>query len=104
MRPTLPVQAGMPGPKTYIGWWGDMKGPTQKGVIQYSLSPYRQRPFAGAIQGYVFNGFSRIMQQAPYWIIPFTLGYGVYTWGKAKYAYYNSKEGHHAMHLAEGGH
>lgn len=31
-------------------------------------------------------------------------GYGVYTWGKAKYAYYNSKEGHHAMHLAEGGH
>jgi ubiquinol-cytochrome c reductase subunit 8 len=29
-------------------------------------------------------------------------GYFVYTWGKTKYEYYNSKEGHHAMAHSEG--
>jgi hypothetical protein len=28
----------------------------------------------GALQGYVFYGYKRIMQQAPYFAIPFGLG------------------------------
>jgi hypothetical protein len=35
-----------------------------------AVSPYKQRPLAGVFQGYVFNGFSRIMAQVPYWILP----------------------------------
>ncbi|CAD6567990.1 MAG: ubiquinol--cytochrome-c reductase subunit 8 [Tremellales sp. Tagirdzhanova-0007] len=97
MRPTLRAMSGMPEPKHYIGWWGDMGGPKQKGIVQYSLSPYQQRAMKGVFSGYLFNGFSRLAGQMPYWIVPFAIAYGTYTWGSNKYAYYNSKEGHHAM-------
>lgn len=30
------------------------------------LSPYRQRPLAGMLRAYVFNGSKRTMQQLPY--------------------------------------
>ncbi|KAL1412436.1 Cytochrome b-c1 complex subunit 8, mitochondrial [Vanrija albida] len=105
MRPSTIVRSGMPTGKTWSGWWGDMKGPKQKGIYTYSVSPFAQRPFAGALNGYVFWGFRRIAQQVPYFIVPFATGYAVYLWGYNKYAYYNSKEGHHAIHEAEhGGH
>ncbi len=29
---------------------------------------------AGVLQGYIFNGFTRIMHQVPYWIVPFGIG------------------------------
>lgn len=31
-------------------------------------------------------------------------GYATYSWGKSKYEWYNSKDGHHQMAMAEGGH
>lgn len=69
------------------------------------MSPFRQRPFKGVFQAYLFNGFSRIMSQMPYWIIPFGVSeyswprgvpylvrqaltvaaYGVYSWGNTKF-------------------
>ncbi|EIW66266.1 hypothetical protein M231_01703 [Tremella mesenterica] len=105
MRPSSVVQSGMPGGKAYMGWWGDMGGPKQKGVIQYSLSPFRQRATAGMLTGYLFNGFSRIMAQVPYFVPPFAIGYGVYIWGKTRYEWNNSKEGHHQLSMEhEGGH
>ncbi|KAF8462473.1 hypothetical protein JB92DRAFT_2838989 [Gautieria morchelliformis] len=94
MRPTLPARSGMPEPKHYIGWWGDMGGPKQKGIITYTLSPFRQRAFAGALHGYIFNGYRRIAANVPYFIVPFALGYGVYSWGTSHYQYLNSKAGH----------
>lgn len=93
-----------------------MGGPQQKGVVQYSaflvryirqgadrelvahvslltaMSPFRQRAFKGVFSGYVFNGYARAMKQAPYMVIPFAIGYAVYSWSSSKYAYYNSKE------------
>jgi ubiquinol-cytochrome c reductase subunit 8 len=68
-----------------------MGGPTQKGIVQYcksdptrlspditltdlALSPWKQRAFAGALRGYLFNGYSRIMKQVPYMAIPVATG------------------------------
>jgi len=39
-----------------------------------AVSPSRQRAFKGVFHGYVFNGFSRIMRQAPYVVIPASVG------------------------------
>ncbi|BEJ13571.1 hypothetical protein CspHIS471_0307450 [Cutaneotrichosporon sp. HIS471] len=104
MRVSAPVNAGMPSGKTWSGWWGDMKGPKQKGIYVYSVSPFAQKPLKGALSGYLFWGVRRLAQQVPYFAPPFLVGYWVYSWGATKYAYYNSKEGHHAMATAEGHH
>ncbi|KAG8720178.1 ubiquinol--cytochrome-c reductase subunit 8 [Ceratobasidium sp. 394] len=99
MRPTNVAQSGMPTGKAYMGWWGDMGGPKQKGTIQYSLSPFKQRAFAGALHGYLFNGYTRLAAQAPYFAIPIGTAYAVYLWANKKDAYLNSKAGHgHSDH------
>ncbi|OWZ61457.1 hypothetical protein AYX15_06347, partial [Cryptococcus neoformans] len=85
-----------------IGWWGDMGGPKQRGVKTYGLSPYRQRPLAGMLRAYVFNGSRRTMQQLPYVAPPLMFFYGVYYWAKTKYDYYNSKQGHFDHLIEEG--
>ncbi len=51
-----------------------MGGPTQKGIVQYSVSPFQQNAMRGALHSYVFYGFKRIMQQAPYFALPFAVG------------------------------
>jgi len=71
-----------------------MGGPKQKGIIQYGQSPFRQSPMRNAFRDYVFNGYRRIASQVPYFAIPIALGYGVYSWGKARYQFLNSKAGH----------
>jgi len=96
MRPSAVAHSAMPQGKAYIGWWGDMGGPAQKGIYTYMQSSYKQRPFAGAFHGYLFNGYKRIAAQAPYFAIPFAVGYGVYIWGRHTAEYLESKEGHHA--------
>lgn len=99
-----------------MGWWGDMGGPAQRGIVQYSVSPFQQNAMRGALHSYIFYGFKRIMQQAPYFAVPFAAGkplfshlplgsgphadmnllkgYGLIAWAKSKNAYYNSKAGH----------
>ena len=51
-----------------------MGGPAQKGIVQYSVSPFQQNAMRGALHSYVFYGFKRIMQQALYFAIPFAAG------------------------------
>lgn len=94
MHPTNAVRSGMPEPKHYIGWWGDMGGPKQKGIIHYAQSPFRQSAMKGAFTGYIFNGYRRIAQNVPYFIVPVLIGLGTYSWGKSRYEYLNSKAGH----------
>ncbi|KAH7101669.1 cytochrome b-c1 complex subunit 8 [Auriculariales sp. MPI-PUGE-AT-0066] len=94
MRPTQLIRSDMPGPKAYMGWWGQIGSHGQRGVVQYAISPYAQRPLAGMLHGYVFNGYRRIMKFVPYWIGPFAIGYGVYVWGDRRYEYLHSKAGH----------
>jgi len=74
-------------------WWGNMGGPVQKGIITYSVSPYKQRAFAGAMKYGVFNVFRRTMSQAPYVGVPTVLVYLIYsTWSK-KHQFLHSKAG-----------
>ncbi|KAI0037094.1 cytochrome b-c1 complex subunit 8 [Vararia minispora EC-137] len=86
----------MPGPKVYNVWWGDYAHGTklQKGIVQYTVSPFYANPTKNMFRDWLFNGTRRLGQQLPYWSIPFAIGYAVYTWGNKRYAWQNSKEGH----------
>ncbi|KAF9178660.1 hypothetical protein BGZ51_003064 [Haplosporangium sp. Z 767] len=66
----------------WMGWWGHLGAAKQRGIVIYSLSPYEQRAFAGALHQAVFNTFRRVTGQAFYITVPFGLAYGVYSWGK----------------------
>ncbi|ORY28056.1 cytochrome b-c1 complex subunit 8 [Naematelia encephala] len=97
MRPSQVALSGMPSGKTWQGWWGDLGGAKQKGIVTYTLSPYQQRAFKGVITGWILNGSTRLLAQVPYWIVPFGIAYSTYLWGKSTYEYNNSKEGHHKL-------
>lgn len=64
-----------------------------------AVSPFQQRPLAGVLKGYLFNGFRRTAAQLPYVGIPLGLGYAIYTWGNKESEYVHSK----AYHVAHGG-
>ncbi|EIW79859.1 hypothetical protein CONPUDRAFT_83121 [Coniophora puteana RWD-64-598 SS2] len=104
MRPSNVVRSDMPGPKTFSPWWGDTSMARQRGVITYSVSPFRQRGSKDLIRNWVFNGYRRLAGQVPYWILPFAIGYGTYTWAKKRDAWQNSKAGHIALHGDGHGH
>jgi ubiquinol-cytochrome c reductase subunit 8 len=76
-----------------VGSWGHMGGPPQKGIVTYSVSPYQQRAFAGAIKHGVFNVFRRTMSQAPYVVPPVAFGYLIYSTYKKKHEFLHSKAG-----------
>ncbi|KAG1802071.1 cytochrome b-c1 complex subunit 8 [Suillus plorans] len=97
MRPTATRLDGMPGAKSFSPWWGDTSIHKQRGVVVYTVSPFRQRGSKAVIRGWLFNGYRRLAAQVPYWIVPFAIGYGTYTWGNSRYAWQNSKAGHIAL-------
>ncbi|KAG0266806.1 hypothetical protein BG011_000858 [Mortierella polycephala] len=66
----------------WMGWWGHLGAPKQRGIAVYSLSPFEQRAFAGAFHQAVFNTFRRVSGQVFYIAIPFGAAYGIYSWGK----------------------
>jgi len=86
-----------------------------------AISPYQTKAMPNMVRNYVFNFYRRVSAEAIYFLVPFGIGelylslstfsmflrpndvcagYGIYTWGKARYEYVNSKAGH----LAAGGH
>ncbi|KAJ8596033.1 hypothetical protein M405DRAFT_806089 [Rhizopogon salebrosus TDB-379] len=97
MRPTAARLDGMPGPKTFSPWWGDSSIHKQRGVIVYTVSPFRQRGSKAIFKHWIFHGYKRLAAQVPYWIVPFAIGYGTYAWAKQRYAWQNSKAGHIAL-------
>ncbi|EGG03915.1 uncharacterized protein MELLADRAFT_89723 [Melampsora larici-populina 98AG31] len=96
MFPTKPSQSAMPTGKHYIGWWGSMGGPKQKGIVQYAISPYRQSPMKNVISHSLFQGYRRIVVQVPYFAFPFAAAYGLIAWADADNVYRNTKAGHAA--------
>ena len=48
--------------------------------IQYTLSPYEQRPFAKAIKTGLPNSIRRIVEEAPFVLPPLLAAYAVYSW------------------------
>ncbi|KAF9078575.1 cytochrome b-c1 complex subunit 8 [Rhodocollybia butyracea] len=108
MRPTIARASDMPGPKrAWSVWWGDQGAIRQKGIIQYTLAPQQARAAPRWIRSYIFNFYRRVSGEAIYFTVPFAIGitirllrYGIYTWGKSRYEYQNSKAGHIASGAA----
>ncbi|ORY93045.1 UcrQ family protein [Syncephalastrum racemosum] len=85
---------GGAGGKNYMGWWGHLGSPTQRGVVSYILSPYQQKAFAGVLHNAIFNTARRVSSQVPYVGTAFGIGYLIYTYANKKHAYLTSKAGH----------
>ncbi|KAJ8079616.1 ubiquinol--cytochrome-c reductase subunit 8 [Marasmius tenuissimus] len=98
MRPSSTRFSDMPGRECLSAskWWGDNHGAgvRQRGIIQYSISPFQTKSMPNLVRNYVFNFYRRVSAEAIYFLVPFGIGYGIYTWGKARYEYVNSKAGH----------
>ncbi|CAN3505145.1 cytochrome b-c1 complex subunit 8, mitochondrial [Diutina catenulata] len=73
---------GNAGPKTYMGWWGNIGSLPQKYITSYTVSPFASKPFKGAAKRAVFNTFRRTKNQALYIIIPGVIVWNV--WAKAR--------------------
>ncbi|KAI9748137.1 MAG: hypothetical protein M1815_003586 [Lichina confinis] len=87
---------GVPGeklPGQYLGGWGDLGSPQQKGIVTYSLSSNRQRPLAGILNAAVFNTWRRFRGQVLYFAPPLVLAYLVMDWATQRNEYLNSKPG-----------
>ncbi|KAJ7355422.1 cytochrome b-c1 complex subunit 8 [Mycena albidolilacea] len=97
MRPSIARFSDMPGPKVYNLWWGDQTVPKQKGIYQYTLSPYQSKAAPQMFRSYLFNGVRRLSVYALPIVIPAGIYY--YTWKAAvkDYEWRNSKEGHLAL-------
>ncbi|KAJ5771362.1 uncharacterized protein N7511_003413 [Penicillium nucicola] len=83
----------------FIGNWGEFGCPTPQRIATYSLSPNRQRPFAGAANAAIFNTFRRFRHQVLYVVPPFVVAYAAMEWAIERNHYLNSKPGR-----LEGGH
>lgn len=94
MRPTEARFSEMPGPKVWNQWWGSTQTTRMKGIVQYSMSPMRQRAMKHVFSNWLFNGYRRLSGQVGYWIVPFAIGYGTYAWAKKYDTYLNSKAAH----------
>ncbi|CCJ30277.1 unnamed protein product [Pneumocystis jirovecii] len=92
---TVLIMAGDAGKKysKEVGWWGNMGGPVQKGIITYSLSPRSQHPLAGMLHSAVFNTYRRCCQQILYFGVPLMAGYSIYVWAVRRNEYLYSKAG-----------
>ncbi|EOD43170.1 UcrQ [Neofusicoccum parvum] len=80
-------------PGQYMGWWGSLGSPAQKGVTTYALSNNRQKPLGGAFHNAIFNTFRRTRQQVLFWSVPLVAGYSLMNWAIERNEYLNSKEG-----------
>ncbi|KAK6203165.1 ubiquinol-cytochrome-c reductase chain [Scheffersomyces amazonensis] len=81
------------GPKTYMGWWGNMGSTKQKYVTSYSVSPYATKPFKGALYNAFFNTFRRTKNQFLYVAIPAVIVWNVWTNARDYNEYLYTKEG-----------
>ncbi|CAZ85951.1 unnamed protein product [Tuber melanosporum] len=87
-------------PGQYMGWWGSLGSPPQKGITTYTLSANRQRPLAGTMHAAVFNSWRRFKGQVLYVAPPFVVAYFVMDWAVKENHFLNSKEGR-KLHGAE---
>uniref|UniRef100_A0A023GEA3 Cytochrome b-c1 complex subunit 8 n=1 Tax=Amblyomma triste TaxID=251400 RepID=A0A023GEA3_AMBTT len=56
-----------------------------RGIVMYRLSPYEQRAFAGLFKQGIPNTFRRTMDQFPYVVPPFVVGYLIYDWAEREH-------------------
>ncbi|KXN82373.1 Cytochrome b-c1 complex subunit 8 [Leucoagaricus sp. SymC.cos] len=75
-------------------WWGDNRNIRQKGITQYTISPWQTKSAPQMFRSYLFNGYRRLSGEFIFWAIPFGIAYGIYSWAKSYDKWQNSKEGH----------
>ncbi|KAF2112944.1 cytochrome b-c1 complex subunit 8 [Lophiotrema nucula] len=80
-------------PGQYMGWWGSLGSPPQKGVTTYVMSANRQNPLAGTLNAAIFNTFRRTRNQMLYVAPPFLIAYFAMNWAIERNEYLNSKPG-----------
>lgn len=78
---------GGPSAKTYMGWWGHLGGPKQKGITSYAVSPYAQKPLGGIFHAAIFNVSRRVKSQVLYIVLPAAM-YWVWWTNAEKYNSY----------------
>ncbi|ODV63019.1 ubiquinol--cytochrome-c reductase subunit 8 ASCRUDRAFT_74436 [Ascoidea rubescens DSM 1968] len=69
--------SGGHGGKAYMGWWGNLGSPKQKGITTYTVSPFAQKPLKGVAHNAIFNVFRRVKNQTLFVVIP---GAIIYYW------------------------
>ncbi|KAK4985526.1 Cytochrome b-c1 complex subunit 8, mitochondrial [Elasticomyces elasticus] len=80
-------------PGQYMGSWGNLGSPPQKGVTTYGLSQNRQKPLAGVTNAAIFNTWRRTRAQILYWGPAMLIAYSLMGWATEKNDYLNSKPG-----------
>ncbi|KAF2104431.1 hypothetical protein NA57DRAFT_70637 [Rhizodiscina lignyota] len=80
-------------PGQYMGWWGSLGSPAQKGVTTYALSPNRLSPLAGTTNAAIFNVWRRFKNQVLFFAPPLLAGYYLMSWATERNEYLNSKHG-----------
>ncbi|KAF7309661.1 Ubiquinol-cytochrome-c reductase complex subunit 8 [Mycena indigotica] len=93
MRLTNVARSDMPGPKVYLSWWGASDIAKQKGIYQYTISPYQAKAAPHMFRSYLFNGVRRLSVYALPIIIPTSIYYYVWQAAVKDYHWRNSKEG-----------
>ncbi|KAH9892395.1 UcrQ family protein [Xylariomycetidae sp. FL2044] len=105
MRPSPILRAGGESPigrnGHFLGGWGNFGGLKQKGIITYTLSANKQKPFAGAANDAIFNTFRRFSAQVLYVAPPMLLFYYMMDWATHRNHYLNSKAGRQEFADAE---
>merc|ERR1712142_577984 len=61
--------------------------------VYYSLSPYEQKAFAGAVSKGIPNLARRFLEEIGFIAPPFIAGYFVYRWAKANHEFRHTKAG-----------
>ncbi|KAF4830295.1 Cytochrome b-c1 complex subunit 8 [Colletotrichum tropicale] len=88
MRPTQVLQSGPHVPVgkygVWKGWWGNIGGQKQSGIITYGIAPNRLNPFAGAAHNAVFNVWRRFASQVWYVAPPMVAGWYVMYWAEER--------------------
>ncbi|GAA5859347.1 hypothetical protein JCM8547_001994 [Rhodosporidiobolus lusitaniae] len=97
MRVSSTCFSGMPTSNNtkhpWMGWWGDMGGPKQKGINTYTVSPFRTAPMRGAFKHWAVRGYKRVAQQSIYFAVPLGMAYALIGWAAENNHLRNSKIG-----------
>jgi len=64
-----------------------------RGQVHYTISPFEQRAFGGAIAKGVPGIFRRCREEVFYVIPPMAIGYLIYDWANKNYEYRQTKAG-----------
>ncbi|KAK0379090.1 UcrQ family protein [Colletotrichum limetticola] len=70
----------------YKGWWGNIGGEKQRGIITYGIAPNRLNPMAQAGHNAVFNIWRRFASQVWYFGPSLAAAWYVMYWADKRYA------------------